>query len=63
MTISAAYAIDQYAGNDVTTNFAVTFPFFGEDEIEVIITVDATGVEIEGIDVVEGRIVGLKTAC
>jgi hypothetical protein len=45
MTISAVYSPDQYAGNGSTTVFAVTFPFFSDDELEVIITVDATGVE------------------
>jgi hypothetical protein len=45
VTISAAYAPDRYAGNGSTTNFTVSFPFFGEDEIQVILVTDATGVE------------------
>ncbi|MCK5439424.1 MAG: hypothetical protein KAI97_05745 [Gemmatimonadetes bacterium] len=45
MTISAAYAPDRYSGNDSTTEFAATFPFFSEDELEVVIRIDATGVE------------------
>lgn len=45
MTISAGYTPDSYAGNDVTLTFAVSFPFFEEDELEVVLLTDATGVE------------------
>lgn len=45
MTISSTTTSKSYTGNGVTTAFPTTFPFFGEDEIEVIERVVATGVE------------------
>jgi hypothetical protein len=45
MTISAGYTPDSYDGDGIATQFAVTFPFFEEDELEVILLVDATGLE------------------
>ena len=48
MTISGSYTPDAYTGNASTTEFPVTYPFFGtstDAEIEVIERTIATGAE------------------
>ena len=45
MTISTTTSSISYSGNGVTTGFAVPFPFFASDELEVIERVTSTGVE------------------
>jgi hypothetical protein len=45
MTISTTIARVDYVGNGVTTEFPVTFAFFGPDELRVVERVIATGVE------------------
>lgn len=46
MTISTTTSRITYAGDGVSTVFAVPFVFFGQDELEVIEKVTATGVEV-----------------
>ena len=45
MTISNTSVAVSYTGNGATTSFSVTFPFFDEDEIEVIERTVADGTE------------------
>ena len=45
MTLTATTTKVQYAGNDSTTEFAVSFVYWDDSDLRVISTVDATGVE------------------
>ena len=45
MTLASEVTKVQYAGNGSTTEFAVTFIFFDDADLRVILTVDSTGVE------------------
>ena len=45
MTISTTASSISYSGNGVTTAFAVSFPFFASDELEVIERITSTGAE------------------
>src|SRR3990170_1760191 len=45
MTLSSETVRVQYSGNGSTTVFAVTFAFWSLDDLRVILTVTATGVE------------------
>ena len=48
MTVSTTDFIVDYTGDGVSTDFAVPFPFFGDDELRVTETVIATGAVLPG---------------
>ena len=47
MTLTADYTPIQYAGDGATISFPVTFVFWDADDLKLILSVDATGVETE----------------
>ena len=58
MTISTTTSSISYSGNGVTTGFAVPFPFFASDELEVIERVTSTGAETTKVLTTDYTVVG-----
>ena len=72
MTISTTTIKNSFSGNDSVTEFTYTFKVVDEDHIQVIIRVDATGVEtvktktthytVAGVDAAGGGTVTMVSA-